>query len=212
MVFPEVARPATSRAGALGKVQEVSPFGVPEAAAVLSLAKIMLPVHNDERQTHKQLEVEAKHGRDDRLVIPACIIQNLMREAEIPASQQVKASVSILKGPPSFFIKRAARPYQLAAQEEGSWRTEQVLASKEIEAADVAPPEHCTRVREPIQMNFIALEFVSSDNANRRICLGHLHHAPDTIRKDPVIGLDHFAVLALRRDTGEREVVILRLA
>jgi len=74
------------------------------------------------------------------------------------------------------------------------------------------PTRHLgTGIRQTNERDPATFQFVGTYNANIRVSVGHLRHAPDAIRKDPIVRLHDLAIFALGRDAGKRVVVVLDL-
>jgi hypothetical protein len=81
-----------------------------------------------------------------------------------------------------------------------------VLPEKKL--AD-GPTRHVwTGIGQTAERGAVTFQFISSDNADLGIRLAKLHHAPETVRKDPIVGLHHLAIFAIARDLRKRKVVV----
>jgi hypothetical protein len=211
MKLPELRGRTAQRTRALAKVEKILPFRILQAVNILILVKIISPVRNQDRQVQEKVQPEEAYPGNDRIISAACICQNLVHKPEVPRPQQLEASMSVLERRVPLIIKGVPPAYQLGQQEQRSGRPEQILASKEIEPTDLPAGKFMARIGQPVQVDLVTFEFVGAYDTDRRMRLGHIHHAPEAIRKQPVVRLDHLAVLAARRDTRKREIVILYL-
>jgi hypothetical protein len=75
----------------------------------------------------------------------------------------------------------------------------------------VAAGNQATWIREAVQTDFGTFELVGGDDTDGRMCFSHVHHALNAVWKQPVVGLDHLAVLTRGGDASQSKVVILYL-
>ncbi len=107
----------------------------------------------------------------------------------------------------------SARPDQVGAVKDGRGRAEDVETVEQETPARVPPGDDGrhgigTRADQAVVEDEIVCQRVGTHDRNLGIGLRKSNHFLETVWVDPVIGLDHLAVAAGRRDLAEGEVVV----
>src|SRR5215469_3366655 len=119
--------------------------------------------------------------------------------------------MAVLEGGMSLIKKRDTGADDLGSHEYRGGRSEQVGSLKKAETADLTAGNHAAGIWQAIQPNFGAFDLIGGHNTDGRMRFSQFDHAPDAIRKQPVVGLYHLAILAIRRNASKGEIVILYL-
>src|SRR5208337_5048503 len=110
-----------------------------------------------------------------------------MYKPEVPGLEGIEAGVSVLKRRVTLFIKWIPRPDEVGAHEHRCGRAEKELIFQENKATDVATRHLGAGIGQTTERGVVTLEFISGDNADGGMRLGHLHHAPEATGKDPIV-------------------------